>query len=133
MHRENEAYLAILKIEMADLQGDIQILIDECTKAKEEGGVTNYVFMENLALFKNELLGVDTFEKVIEDTNPASFRTLDSLVDHLSRTFREKTKAFGLAEVINIYVARKLDKVRKYVTQVQPKPQPVVFRSEVHA
>ena len=133
MRNVNEAYLAILKIEMADLHDDIQVLIDECTKEREQGGLTNYVFMENLALFKNELLGVDAFQKVIDDTDIGSFPTLDEMVDHLTVTFREKAKVCGLAEVINIYVARKLDKVRKYVTQIQPKPQPVAFRSDLHA
>lgn len=115
MHRINENYLAILRLELKDLQEDIEVLIEQCTKARDEGSVTNYVFMENLALFRNELLGVDVFGKVLDVTDPGAYPTLDALVEHLKTDFQAQVKARGLAELINIYVGRKLEKVRQYV------------------
>ena len=110
-------YLAILRLELDDLHEDIEALIRQTTKERESGNLTNYVFLENLALFKNELLGVDAFGKILEQTDPHAFATLDEMVDHLKTTFRARVKACGLAEVIELYVERKLVKVMQYVAQ----------------
>jgi len=133
MRKANEVYLSILRLELEDLHEDIEVMIEACTKEKEKGRLTNYVFMENIALFKNELLGVDAFGKIVDETDTAAFDTLEAMVNHLKMRFKEKIRTAGLAEVICIYVDRKLEKVQKYVTQGSQRPQPVVFRSEVHA
>lgn len=117
MRKVNEVYLSILRLELEDLHEDIEVMIEACKKEKEKGRLTNYVFMENLALFKNELLGVNAFGKIVEETDPTAFDTLETMVNHLKMRFREKIKTTGLAEVICIYVDRKLEKVQKYVTQ----------------
>ena len=118
MHKVNEKYLAILRVELEDLQEDIEELIAQITQEREEGGLTNYVFMENLALFRNELLGVDAFGRILDQLDPGAFATLDELVEHLKNTFRAKVKDAGLAKAIEVYVERKLEKVRQYVSQV---------------
>ncbi len=124
MRKINEAYLSILKIELNDLYEDIEVLIEQCTQERESGRITNYVFMENLALFKNELLGVDAFEKIVRGTDPAAYGSLDEMLDHLKACFNDKIRSSGFPEVIRIYIERKLEKVRQYVTidelQMQP-------------
>jgi len=116
MPKIKEKYLSILRVELEDLQEDIETLIKQTTKEREAGNLTNYVFLENLALFRNELLGVDAFGTILEQLVPDDFATLDEMVDHLKIAFRAKVKACGLAEVIDVYVERKLDKVQQYVT-----------------
>ena len=118
MRHVKENYLAILRLELKDLHEDIEALIAQLTQEKERGHLTNYVFMENLALFRNELLGVDAFGKILAQLDPDAFATLDDMVDHLNISFKAKVKASGLAEAINIYVERKLEKVRHYVTRL---------------
>jgi len=115
MRHLKENYLAILRLELKDLHEDIEALIEHLTREKERGHLTNYVFMENLALFRNELLGVDAFGKILDQLDPEAFATLDEMVDHLRISFRAKVKSSGLAEAINIYVERKLVKVRNYI------------------
>ena len=117
MRRINEFYISILRIELKDLQEDIEVLIQKCTEERERGNLTNYVFMENLALFKNELLGVDAFGRILDETDPKAYDALDEMVEDLKQKFQAKVKASGLAEAINVYVERKLRKVARYVTQ----------------
>ena len=117
MRRINEFYISILRIELKDLQEDIEVLIEKCTEERERGNLTNYVFMENLALFKNELLGVDAFGRILDETDPKAYDALDEMVEELKQKFQAKVKASGLAEAINVYVERKLREVARYVTQ----------------
>ena len=110
-------YLQILRIELEDLREDLELLIDECNKRYEKEAITEHVFLANLALFKNELLGVDEFYRIMDETDPETFDTLESMVEYLRTCFREKIKQYGIAEAVNICIERKLEKVAKYVTQ----------------
>ena len=118
MHHIKERYLAILRIELEDLYEDIEGLIKQTTKERESRNLTNYVYMENLALFKNELLGMDAFGRILDELDLETFATLEEMVDYLKTDFREKVKSVGLAEAIDVLVERKLDKVLHFVTQV---------------
>ena len=117
MPETRKKYLAILKLELEDLHEDIETVIQQTTKERESGSLTNNVFMENLALFKNELLGVDAFGRILDELDLGAFTSLEEMVDYLKTDFRAKVKAVGLAEVIDLLVERKLDKVMQYVAQ----------------
>ncbi|MFW6366963.1 MAG: hypothetical protein ACOC2H_10880 [Spirochaetota bacterium] len=110
-------YLFILKLELKDLHDDIDVLIEACRKERESCLITNYVFMENLSLFQNEILGVDVFEKIIENTNPHDYGSLDELIEDLKDKFQRKMVEYGIAKAINLSILRKMDKVKRYVTQ----------------
>ena len=110
-------YLFILKLELKDLQDDISLLIDACQREKEECRITNYVFLENLALFKNEILGVNVFESIIDQINPHDYDNLDKLIDNLKKLFSEKMVEYGIERAIDLSILRKMDKVKRYVTQ----------------
>ncbi len=110
-------YLKILSIEVQDLQLDIQELIKQCEKENANGRFTRYVFLENLALFNNELLGVQTFQRIIAQTNPEDFAHLDDMIKYLQENYQEKIENYGLAKAISYYVDRKLFKVKRYVTE----------------
>lgn len=110
-------YLQILKIELEDLREDLEIMIEECKGNYEKEAITEHVFLANLTVFKNELLGVHEFFKIVDETDPDTFENLDAMVDHLRKCFKQKINTYGLAEAVNICVDRKLDKVAKYVMQ----------------
>ena len=117
MRRMKRRYIEILRIELEDLKEDLELLIDESKRDRKSGRLTDHVFFANLALFKNELLGVDTFFKIVNEIDPEKFEDVNGLVDHLRTVFREKVKFYDLAEAINVCVERKLMKVARYVTQ----------------
>ena len=117
MRQQRKHYLQILRIELEDLKEDLELLIEECKQSRESERITDHVFLANLTLFKNELLGVDEFFKILDETDHSQFDNLDTLTDHLRKCFREKIETYGLAEAVNICIERKLDKVARYVTQ----------------
>ncbi|MCK9483892.1 MAG: hypothetical protein M0R34_05970 [Candidatus Marinimicrobia bacterium] len=106
-------FVAILKVEIEDLSADIELLIAECQKKKDAGIITDYVYMENIALYRHELLAVQSFARLLEQTEPDRFEKLDDLVAYLSDAFR----AGGYVRAINICIERKMNKVTRYVTQ----------------
>lgn len=117
MRKMKRRYIEILRIELEDLKEDLELLIEESKRDRRDGCLTDHVFFANLALFKNELLGVDTFFKIVNEIDPEEFEDVNALVGHLRTVFREKVKFYDLAEAINVCVERKLMKVARYVTQ----------------
>ena len=110
-------YVRILQIEMEDLTEDIQLLIQDCRRKREKGLITNYVCMENVALYENELHALDAFQHILGQCDPHSFADLDALLSHLKESFLEKASHSGYAKVTNILLDRKMEKLRRYIFQ----------------
>jgi len=115
MPRMKENYLKILAIEIEDLREDIDALIERCAREREAGRLSQYVCLQNLALFKNEILGLNAFGRIVRETDPAGFETLDAMIDHLRDRFRKLARDAGFADAVAVYIDRKLAKVAKYV------------------
>lgn len=105
-------FIAILKLEIEDLQADLELLIAENQRKKDEGKITDYVYMENDALYRHELQATKTFQSILENVNPDQFKQLEDLTNYLRDTFREG----GYVRAINICIERKIRKVTRYVT-----------------
>ena len=110
-------YLRILDLELEDLREDLQCMIEECTRKWQEGKLTNYVHRENVATFKSEMIGLETFRRIVAETDPEEFPDLESMVEHLKRRFHEYIRTAGIPEAVNVCIDRKLNKVARYVTQ----------------
>ena len=117
MREVKRNYIKILKLELEDLEIDIEKLIENCEEACKTSDLSANVFLENLALFKNELLAVNIFEKMLDTLDIEQFASLDELVQFIKKSFEEKVRVLGLAKAINRYVERKLIKVAEYVRQ----------------
>ena len=117
MREYKKKYLKILRIEIEDLQEDIGDLIEESKKESETGTLSQYVFLENLVIFRKELLSLGVFFKVLDSIDPDKFKSLDEMIDFIRSNFMEKMKECGLIHAICNFVERKLMKVKKYVVQ----------------
>jgi len=117
MREPKKNYLRILRIELEDLESDVAELIAQYQKADTSKALTDHVVMANLALFKNEMLGLKAFEDILRQTDPDAFPTLDAMIEHLRTQFRERIRAAGIAEAVALFVDRKLVKVSRYLQQ----------------
>lgn len=115
MKHQVRNYLAIIELEMEDLEEDIKYLIDQARKKKSNGTLTNYVFLENQAILKNEIHALECFKKIIKKTNPDDFGNIDGLIKYLRDEFKIIVDANSYAEAILIFTDRKLQKVKNYV------------------
>lgn len=108
-------FLRILGIELDDLKEDLECMIGENKRRNESGKITNYVFMENMALFQNELHAIGAFRQIIDQTDIDKFPSVESLIDDLKIKFKEIARTHGYAEAGKICIERKINKVLKYV------------------
>ena len=117
MNTVNKKYIHILKLELEDLEIDIQKLIEHCEETSKTSDLKCNVFLENLALFNNELLAVDIFAKMLDTIDVDKFETLNDLVRQIKSSFEKKVEALGLARAITRMVDRKLEKVADYISR----------------
>ncbi|MCP5514684.1 MAG: hypothetical protein H7A26_04380 [Spirochaetales bacterium] len=109
-----ERYIKILKIELEDLEYDVQYGEELLKKRFDEHKITDYVFMENLSTFRSELAGIRKMEKEI-DALSGKYETIEELSAYINDFFKKKVKDLGLPEVVYVLIKRKLDKVYKYL------------------
>lgn len=110
-------YLQLLVIELDDLNSDLDLLVNSYTKEKAAGKISNYVFMENLALLKNEITGLNLFHKIIKETEIEHFGSLEELTCYIRAQFSSKMLEYGIAAALHRFVDKKLDKVEKFVKE----------------
>lgn len=115
MIEKKKNYLIILKLELEDLLEDIKLLIQQCEVEKKADCITDYVFLENLVFFKNEILGVDAFSKIIDNIDVTTYEELDSLIGDLKVKFEKEMNENGVSKAIHLSILRKMDKVKSYV------------------
>jgi hypothetical protein len=115
MREKISALLRILTIELEDLEADFRFMIEEDTRRHEAGDLSNYVCMENLALLRQELFGVDGFLEEIRSLSPADYSDPDMLTADLTRRLDERIHAHCLPKSLNLLIGRKLEKVRNYI------------------
>ena len=115
MRNQLANFIEILKLEMKDLHDDLHSLKTENDEKLHKGLITNYVHMENNALFDNELHALRSFQKLLDNINPAEYDNIDALIVHLDGSFSTIMKSCGYAEVGRICIARKMSKVARYV------------------
>jgi len=120
MREAKKHFLDIFRIELDDLEEDINDLIERCHENYQHGVLTERVHMENVTLFQNELSGIRSFRKTVERTRYDGFDVLDDLIDFLVSTFRREARIKDIAPALLVCIDRKLNKVKKYVTQTPP-------------
>jgi hypothetical protein len=114
MHRK-KSFLDIFAVELQDLDEDIQMLIDEYNQKHDKGKITNYVWMENIALMRNELTGVESFISEVKRMNADNYETVDALIDDLRGRIKKRVEEKGLAESVIMLIDRKIKKVSEYI------------------
>lgn len=117
MIEKKKNYLTILNIELEDLLEDIQLITTSWEQEKRRDCVSEYVFLENLAFFQNEVFGVGAFSRILKQTDLNNFPDVDSMMSHLKTLFADELRANGVSQAILDSVLRKMDKVKAYVDQ----------------
>lgn len=116
MSDKKKLYLKVLKIELEDLNDDIEMLIDELQHKKDNKEISNYVFVENLSLFRNEIIGVEVVNESLEKINTNDFASLDDLISEIKVRIKKRITECGIRNALWFSIERKLDKVKKYIS-----------------
>lgn len=115
MTEKKNMFLKILKVELEDLHDDIVIMIEENKNAKGKEEISNYVFLENLSVLNNEILGIDIISSSIKNTDSEKFATLNELIadieSRIHKAMRENHIIKGLFRLIEKRIKRAHDYV----------------------
>lgn len=115
MNNPAAAFITILEIELRDLEEDIQMLMADYEVRRLHEEISNYVYMENLALLKKELFGVDGILNRLTSLDPAAFGSPEEVGNFLLDDIKDRINRKHLPPVILSLVVRKFSKVMGYL------------------
>jgi len=115
---EKRKYISILDLELESLEEDIGLLIDDHKRRKEQGEITNYVLLENLALLQSQMNGIASFRHLLASIDPESYSDLNSLVRDIHSRIKAVMDKSSFPESLYPLVLRRLAKVARYVKTI---------------
>ncbi|MCL2706162.1 MAG: hypothetical protein FWE72_08150 [Spirochaetaceae bacterium] len=115
MQENVEKYLKILKLEMDDLIKGIEDGEVLLAKRLEEREIRDFVFLENLSVFKMELMGFKAMEKEL-DTKAENAKSVEDFMDDLDEFVKKRVEDMGFPKVVYELIKRKLEKTAKIQT-----------------
>jgi hypothetical protein len=110
-----KVFITMFIVELEDLHQDIELLIERYKDEHDHDVISNYVFLENLALMKNELFGIDSFLQEVKDIVPTDFTDVYELIDFLKKRLLNRCHDKGIASSAFILSERKMNKVLSYI------------------
>ena len=110
-----EKFISIIKIEMEDLIKDLNNLVDDYKEKKEKDLITNYVFMENLALLRHEMYGIRKFSEILETLKLDSYKDIEEISDCIKDILEKKINLSDFASCLFPMICRRIVKASKYV------------------
>ncbi len=115
MHYKIFVFLRIFQFELKDLMKDINELINSYKEKYNKEIISHYVFLENVALMKNELSGLKVFLNEIVSFKVKEYDTLDDLITETRSRLKSIIKKKHLVKALENLINPKIDKVYRYV------------------
>lgn len=111
-----EKFLRVLRVELEDLEEDLNDLVVLTQERMDRRQITNYVYQENTGLLLNELSCLRDVLATLAEVDTARFTSAEAMIDEVQRTILERARKCAFPEVVASLVTRKIEKVRRYVT-----------------
>ena len=113
-----QKFLDILKVELNDLETDLDLLVDEYKKRKKNNEITDYVFLENLAVLKREMYGIDNLIEAVDSVKSDTFSNLDDMAEEIKKRIAETIAHHDLSEALLSLSERKMKKAQRYCEEL---------------
>jgi PP-loop superfamily ATP-utilizing enzyme len=108
-------FISILRAELEDLIEDIELLMSVEKERFAKNEITNYVYMENTALFKNEIACLNDFIRLAAGIRLEDFDSLEKLGSYIEEEFKNRRQEHEYQQAVMSFVSRKIAKVINYV------------------
>lgn len=110
-----EKFIKILKIELDDVEEDLRRL-EEYNKAKAlTGEISNYVSLENLAVIKDELMGIRRIAGTLDTVKPEEYRDIEDFIQKFETYCRQNSRNADLPESVYVLFNRKIEKIKQFM------------------
>lgn len=108
-------FLRLLGAELAGCDEDLRDFGDLLGARLKTMEITNYVYRENDALLKLELVGVKEIRRRVEALDPNAFASLDQAVTEVRTLVHNTIVEHQLPEAIIPLIERRIQNARRYI------------------
>ncbi|WP_455382453.1 hypothetical protein [Salinispira pacifica] len=112
----------ILLVEIEDLHDDLDLFIEVINDRHREHQITDYVYNENLAILRNEVLGLEDCFRGCAELEAGDVTNAAELAAALKTRFRERLASHGYVPALNSLLAKRIDKIAAYLTLEESVP-----------
>ncbi len=105
----------ILLVEIEDLHDDLDLFIQVVNDRHRDHQITDYVYNENLAILRNEVLGLEDCFRGCAEIDPGEVSTAEDLASALKLRFRERLRSHGYVPALNSLLEKRIDKIAAYL------------------
>ncbi len=116
MKEKVSKFLKILKIELEDLEEDINTLAAMTEERRKENTLSEYVSLENITVLKQEFFGIKEVVQNLENYEVDPGMEFQNFVETLTAKMKDVIHKAAYPDAVFIYVERKIQKVAKYIT-----------------
>jgi hypothetical protein len=105
----------ILMVEIEDLHDDLDLFIQVIDDRHRARQITDYVYNENLAILRNEVMGLEDCLRGCSTLDPGTTDSVDELASYLKGSFRERLRSHGYVPALNSLLDKRIDKIAAYL------------------
>lgn len=108
-------FIKMLEIEFEDFKEDIETLIEEDTRKKDEGKISNFVYNSNLSVLHYEISKIRSFIEDIDKLDTSKFNNIEEMLEEIKMIFIKKFQIHSFNQAIINTLTRKIEKIQKYL------------------
>jgi hypothetical protein len=108
-------FLSILKIELEDLEADLQKLEELSHGRAQEGQITNFVLLENLTIIHKEVMGLSKIVDSMEQLPQGDYRDINEFADYFFDYCKNNRTNADIPNSVYEMFQRKINKVKQFV------------------
>jgi hypothetical protein len=108
-------FISIFRIELEDLEEDINDLLDILEKRKDSQEITNYVYMGNKGVLLNEINCVRELLDTLSTVDAYQYESVPLMIAEVRRMLDQRIRDCAAPEIVHGLVERKFEKVCTYV------------------
>ncbi|MFW5729737.1 MAG: hypothetical protein ACOCYC_02530 [bacterium] len=113
MHR---TFLKLLFVEMESLKDELEILINSLDNRLARREITAYVRNENIAVLRNEVMGLEDFIRGCPEFDFSGAETPQDMADMCKEYLHGRLREHDYVPAVYRLVAHRLDKIASYLS-----------------
>lgn len=105
----------IFLVELEDLKEDLDLFIKVMETRHNSGEITDYVYNENLAVLRNELLGIQDCARGCADIESTGKEAIEEISAVFKLRLRERLREHGYVPALYALLEKRVDKIAAYL------------------
>ena len=113
-------FLRLLRVELEDLKEDLDLFMEVMQARHDSGEITDYVYNENLAVLRNEVMGLHECLRGCADSESLGQGTVQEIADTFKARLHQRLKDHGYVTALYSLVDRRIERIAGYLKSEFP-------------